>query len=506
MKKIVGMSIVAVLALSSGVYADENADLKKELKKLQKQMKSLQKRVATIRKDTNNDNVKFSIDMRSNYDKIEYDTVSGKNPSNNILSNRFMLNMVAQPTANLVFKGSIVANKLWGHNNYTAANGFNNYDWFGTVTPDDGGLRLREANFIHFGELNDEVSTTFSIGRRPSLDGNPGYLREGNFNPSSPTSHNINMEFDGASLGFNIEQLTDVNGMNFKLCAGRGYSNSYGKYNYTAKDFQTGAPNGALAYATNDGDTPDMDMLWFIFKAYDDSQYKVSFNYSQAVNLLGIRDMTNFVSGFQDVGDMTTMALTFEANGIGDAEEGFLAESKAFISFARSETDPNGNSSTIVNYMDINGDGVADPITAAMAASMGMPINEGMLGSADSQTGTSIWAGFNWPCQFDDTMRLGIEYNEGSQYWRSFTYGEDTLVGSKLAARGSALEFYANKDLIKKYLTMQVRYTKIDYDYTGSDMFFGASGTPMNKAQATAAGQDFVDSAENIRVSLRYRY
>lgn len=31
--------------------------------------------------------------------------------------------------------------------------------------------------------------------------------------------------------------------------------------------------------------------------------------------------------------------------------------------------------------------------------------------------------------------KIGLEYNKGSKYWRSMTYGEDTMVGSKLAAR-----------------------------------------------------------------------
>jgi hypothetical protein len=46
----------------------------------------------------------------------------------------------------------------------------------------------------------------------------------------------------------------------------------------------------------------------------------------------------------------------------------------------------------------------------------------------------------------------------------------------------------------------------MDYDYTGSDMFFGSTGTPMSKSEAAAQGMGFVDKASNIRLSLRYRY
>lgn len=483
MKKIVAISIAASVALNTGLYAADE-DLAKEVAKLQKDLKRLKKQVIAVKKHDGGDNIKFGVDFRSTYDGINYKTESGEDPENEVLSNRLILTMAQQPTDNLIFKGEIVANKLFGHNNYTASNGFNNYDWFGTVTPDDGVLRVREANFVYFGNMTDSVGTTFSIGRRPSLDGNPGYLREGNEKPNSPTSHNINMEFDGFSLGFRLGAVTGVEGMNFKICGGRGYSNAYGKYNYytdfsddNASDgYVFGTPTDKKPYAHNKSDTPNMDMLGFIWKVYDDAQYKVSFNYAKAVNLLGINSTSNFNSGFKDVGDMTTAALTFEANGIGDEINDFLDDAKVFASYAQSTTDPK--------------------------------TGESMLGSAKSKTGSSMWAGVEWACQLVDDARIGVEYNTGSRYWRSFTYGEDTLIGSKLAARGSAIELYFDKKLVGDYLTMQLRHTQINYDYTGSDMFFGDTGTPVKTADAYATGMmgDPVKSATDTRVSLRYRY
>ncbi len=103
-----------------------------------------------------------------------------------------------------------------------------------------------------------------------------------------------------------------------------------------------------------------------------------------------------------------------------------------------------------------------------------------MLGSPKSETGTSYYVGANIPCPIVEDARVGIEYNHGSKYWRSFNYGEDTLVGSKLSTRGDAYEFYYNLPLLDRFLTAQLRYTYIDYDYTGSDMFFGSTGTPMD--------------------------
>jgi hypothetical protein len=79
------------------------------------------------------------------------------------------------------------------------------------------------------------------------------------------------------------------------------------------------------------------------------------------------------------------------------------------------------------------------------------------------------------------------------------------MSGSKIAARGTALEAYWLKPLTKS-LSMSVRYTKIDYDYTGSQAFFGADGTPMTMAQAQAQGQDPVESSSDLRVSMRYKF
>ncbi len=76
------------------------------------------------------------------------------------------------------------------------------------------------------------------------------------------------------------------------------------------------------------------------------------------------------------------------------------------------------------------------------------------------------------------------------KYWRPFTYAEDTMIGSKLAARGDAWEAYYTYQ-ITDALSAQVRYTKIDYDYTGSNGFFGNySGTAIkiDDLKAGAAG------------------
>jgi hypothetical protein len=113
-----------------------------------------------------------------------------------------------------------------------------------------------------------------------------------------------------------------------------------------------------------------------------------------------------------------------------------------------------------------------------------------MLGSSDSETGTSYWLGAQVP--ITEKGNFGLEYNHGSQYWRPFTYSEDTMIGSKIAARGDAFEAYFTYQ-ITDALSAQVRYTKIDYDYTGSNGFFGnysGGANDISKMKEGAAGWD----------------
>ncbi|CAI6146298.1 MAG: hypothetical protein SPLUMA2_SPLUMAMAG2_00308 [uncultured Sulfurimonas sp.] len=183
------------------------------------------------------------------------------------------------------------------------------------------------------------------------------------------------------------------------------------------------------------------------------------------------------------VGGLHSVTANFTMNGIGDEWSDYLDDTFFFISGATSITDPYDN-----------GEG-------------------GMLGSTESKTGYSAWVGLQMPSFMTEDGRWGIEYNEGSKYWRSITYAEDTNIGSKLAARGQAYEIYFTEPLIDDILTFQVRATYIDYKYTGSNGFFGnTTGAPteIQESMIGQLGEDYastvVDTAQDIRFYLRYRY
>ncbi len=128
-----------------------------------------------------------------------------------------------------------------------------------------------------------------------------------------------------------------------------------------------------------------------------------------------------------------------------------------------------------------------------------------MLGSQDEETGQSTWVGLIMPDGISDDGKIGFEWNKGSEYWRSMTFGEDTMIGSKIAARGTAVEAYYTKPLTKA-LSASIRYTSIKYDYTGSNGFFGSASEPQEIKKDMPNAMMYVSEATDLRAYLRYRF
>jgi hypothetical protein len=268
--------------------------------------------------------------------------------------------------------------------------------------------------------------------------------------------------------------------MSFKICMGQGSTNAQPLIG-------SATPN-----ANGDGSQlEDIKLGGFIFEPYNDGQYIVKTTWYRAYELPGmiqgnngapVQDPVFGSYAFKEYGDMEGAALSFMVDGLTD--EGYFADAKIFGSFAWSKTLPDSN-----------------------AQMLGMMTPNGSVGAkpGESKTGTSYWLGVNLPVTEKGTF--GIEYNHGSKYWRPFTYGEDTMIGSKLATRGDAFEAYFTYQLTDA-LSAQLRYTKIDYDYTGSNGFFGPYATPlsMDQARAFGMGDQVVESAQDARFYLRYKF
>jgi len=472
--------------------ADDEKEDEDEEEDPKEVLADLQDSVEELSKATGNNHLKFNVDYRFAVDNLNYkmaDTSKRKNDA--LLTNRLWLNMSWAATENLSFKGQLAYQKAFGARNFSGTAPMDTFDWVTNENPYDGIIRVKNAYFFyHDNQLfGSPVSWTFSIGRRPSTNGHLINLRDDD-PAASPNGHSINVEFDGASAKLGFEEW--VPGMYIKFCAGRGLTNAASKF-FVLDQNSTVTPNPP--YANDPHALPNIDLGGFIFVPYSDGQYTLTTQYYFAKNLIDAAiDPTShkFNGGkFEKVGDLHSFTASFIADGIGDGISDFLDDTTFFVSYAMSKSQP-AEGEDMFHY-------------------------RGSDRFGKSETGYSVWTGLSMPSLISDEGKWGIEYNHGSQYWRSITYAEDTLIGSKVAARGDAYEAYFTEPLVDDILSLQIRYTYIDYKYTGSNGFFGyqtGSALKISDLKAAAAGNaqikamlpSIVDTAQDIRFYIRYRY
>ena len=469
MKRIIKASLVAAIAISGVQASSLNAklsSLEAELADLKKQVKKQNKKINKVKSHDSGDNIKWGVDLRTAVDNINYDMADGTSRGkNDLMGLRLWLNMAYAPDQHNVFKGQLSMNKAFGADFRDPFNtpGGNRalslggtFDWTGNEALTDNSLKVRQAYWLYLGDtaFGADIPWTFSLGRRPSTGGFLANLREDDA-AASPLGHLINVEFDGLSSKLDLSNVTGIPGMSIKLCMGKGSTSA-------APLFATATP-----YADGFGPVQDVDLAGFIFEPYNDGQYIVKTTWYRGFNVPGQNPVITATapgapatlavgqSAFVTTGDMDGAGISVLIDGLTD--EGYFADAKVFGSFAWSKSRPNA-------------------------------AGGGMLGSTESQTGTSFWVGAYLPVgEGHEYGTVGLEYNQGSQYWRPFTYAEDTMIGSKLATRGDAWEASYTYQ-ITDALSAQVRYTNIDYEYSGSQGFFGNLSGASNKISDIKAG------------------
>jgi len=456
MKKIITVSLVATMALT-GANAISNSELAVKLNSLEaqladvkKKLKKQNKKINKVKAHDSGDNIKWGVDLRTAIDNINYDLANGTSAGkSDLMSLRLWLNMAYAPDTHNVFKGQLSMNKAFGadfasptNRNFSLGGQF---DWTGNEALTDNSLKVRQAYWLYLGDsaFGADIPWTFSLGRRPSTGGFLANLREDDA-AQSPLGHLINVEFDGLSSKLDLSNVTGVPGMSIKLCMGKGSTNA--------------SPLFASATPYAEGNQiEDVDLAGFIFEPYNDGQLIVKTTLYRGFGVPGQNPIPTIggsnpmnpslsltASPFVVTGDMDGAGISVMVDGLTD--EGYFADAKVFASFAWTKSNPDAG--------------------------------QMMLGSADSETGTSYWIGAVLPV--DESSYFGLEFNHGSEYWRPFTYSEDTMIGSKLATRGDAFEAYFNYQLTDS-LSAQIRYTDIQYDYTGSNGFFGNFSGASNK-------------------------
>ena len=463
------MAALAVTSVQAQSTSERLADIEAQLTKVKKKLKKQNKKINEVKAHDSGDNIKWGVDFRTAIDSISYENTLGqKYEKNDLMALRLWLNMAYSPDANNVFKGQLSMNKAFGADINDAflsgrsGGGFNSFDWLNNDALRDDSLHVRQAYWLYLGEeaFGLDMPWTFSIGRRPSTNGFLANLSQDDA-AQSPLGHLINVQFDGLSSKLDLSKVTGIPGMSIKLCMGQGSTNAAPRLN-TAFDYANDPAQ----------EVNDIKLGGFIFEPYNDGQYIVKTTLYKGYDVPDVKNNMDMTEGLESNGDMSGAGISVLVDGL--TEEGYFSDVKAFGSYAWTKTHPD-----------------ADKVMLNMTP-------------GESETGHSYWFGAYLPVSVDGDNygKIGLEYNHGSQYWRPFTYAEDTMVGSKIAARGDAWE--ANYTYqINEALSMQLRYVNIDYDYSGSNGFFGSQtgyseSIDTIKANAGGAMTYFADNSINI--------
>ena len=411
---------------------------------------------------------------------------------------RFRLRMDSQVNDHLRFAGRVAAYKVWGDSvgiNFNKA-GMQDVSMDGTTASNPHGntLRLERAYFVYDNELGP-VPWYISVGRRPSTEGPPlQYKKNLPAEGGSPMAHIINWEFDGASLHFDLSEVTGVPGADIKFCYGSAFESQYG----TSSAF------------LSEPKTDDVDLYGVISDLYEsyllslDTELKLTANYAYAPDITdGFTGLTvmpftvsknqngNYsfspnkslsvsrVEPTQEIGDWQAATMLLQANTMGGALD-------LFLSGAWSHTEAENVSENPAYEM----------------LGLSLLSSEGELENHD---GYSVYAGGRYNLA-DYGTKLGLEYNYGTKYWFNFTGAEDNLIGSKLATRGHVVEPYVIQNISGENFFLRLGAQFYDFEYSGSG---NPLGEPKDVDKVTGLETTFspvIDRMQQYYLSAVYRF
>lgn len=418
--------------------------------------------------------IKLTGDFRARMDYYGADTVFGRELSNDTLwTTRVRLNLGTQVSENVDFKGRLAMYKAWGMQSQ-----FNDdsgaiwpiFDGNATRTPSDSAVYVDRAiaNFNNIAGL----PVWFSIGRRPTTDGPPAQLRTGMDKRMATPVNYMDWPFDGLTLGYRYSWSNEELGKGkLRFCYGRGYENGL---------------------QSEENVLNDTDFAGFSWDVLGKGQRLLNLQSFMAFNLFNYPNFqdpiidANF-GAMSGMGERETAGNLLHTTGVYQDKIGSL---NYFLAggWSQSRPDENGLFNDFVGMMM----GTTGPNTT-------------------DENGYSVYAGVRY--DIDDLgLKLGLEYNWGSEYWMGMTPGHDDIYQSKLAARGSVYEAYAIYDLpigekFSKYARafMRLGYQHYEYDYSGSGDWNMAPydlGDPGDLMKLQMLGLDPVESADQVYLTL----
>lgn len=377
------------------------------------------------------DKINFGAELRTRLDFFDlHNTKSiktGKKTdyhNNNFWSNRFRLNMRANIIKNLSFHGRLTVYKNWGDSDRVMPNLYNDADR--AHVPDDTTLKLDRA-YVDWIIPDIPIPLALTFGRHPSTEGPPFELKENRKRQSTYPALIIDGEADGIVVTFGLERYIGIKNCGFRIAYGKAYQDD---------------DDQKIYLDSRDTGMNDSDMLGLFFEGeiphIKDSLFVLSY-----VKAWSIVDSS--VNATKNMGDLQVMGLHLQSYHFP------VSNVDVFFSSGISMSDPNGN------------------ITSIYGKPMGLLSDDG----SSNHVGWAVYTGFRYTLPFKclKNAKLGFEYNHGSRYWLSFTWGSAELY-NKLATRGNVYDFYYIQPF-NKHLFLRTGFTYIDYDYTGSGWHLG---------------------------------
>ncbi len=441
-KKLSVLALASLIALPSLASAASNEELEERIAELEEQSEgwNLASRI------------QLNGDFRARYDWMEQDRMQGvtatatpmgfteteevTDKNSGMWSTRFRVNMRAKATENVEVKARLAMYKAWGMQDAPASTtvwgGFPAFDGTSTRQVDDNSFKVDRV-FMNWNNIAGQP-LWFSIGRRPTTDGPAAHLRMGmDSRMATPTAY-MDWPFDGISMGYayaNLFGIDDAPGR-VRVCYGRGFENGVNEEdtNYTS-------------------DTDFIGVSWDIYKKGN------RFAYVQSFAAMDVFNYPDFDGMLMDMGFASLVGPRDNIGNIYHSSAVYMdkvADLNYFVSAGWSQTDPSdeGMFNDVVGMMM----GTATP-------------------NLDEENGYNVHAGVRY--DLDDLgLKLGAEYNWGSQYWIGMTPGHDDMYTAKLAARGSVYEVYMIYDLpageaVSKFGSAFIRigYQHYEFDYAG---------------------------------------
>ena len=407
--------------------------------------------------------------------------------NDDLMTNRFGVNIKANPLEDVSVKARFVMYKSWGHETMGPAQG--SYFADRAMGPMDGTVgHVPTDNTMRADYAYATVSNVFgapawfSVGRRPSAGGIPGNIRQNQDKLGTAGIPNIMVDyaFDGMTVGYapDIEMLP---GAYAKLCYGKGFDSGYQN--------------------TSGATLDDTEFLGLNVVPYDTEKLHVEVQWQKGWNIFsappdGMNSLvdTGLMSGGPASGSYLTVNTPVSAN-MGDMDWlGGVVTSKMgnwnfFVSGAMVNTDPNDNTFSLPMMWVDDGDGVVE---AGETSNGGF----GLMYDApakESRSGTAYYIGARYDMASSGT-KIGAEYNHGSKYWIGMVPAGDDMWTSKLGTRGDVYEVYVIQEIMRKANSknakafMKLGYQLYQFEYTGSNSWLGTPKKISDLNTANPAG------------------